>query len=172
MRFLAPLLAASLAFSQAAWAVSDCVQPQDRAAFEVEGLKSQLMVAALACKEQPQYNAFMGRYRPNIASQEAGLNGYFKRVYGRKYEKSYDDYISNLANVQEEDGLKAGNQFCFIISDMFDEVMSLHDASELDAFANSQAIMQPTSFESCAISTKPVAKSRVRTSHHRKTKHS
>ena len=147
-----------------------CTQPSDHVAFDIEGLKSQLMVTALVCKQQDQYNAFMTRYRPDVAQQEKILSGYFKRVNGRAGQKAYDDYISNLANVQEQDGLKAGTAFCDNLPVMFDEVMSLHNSDELDDFANSQAIVQPVAFEACTSVVAPQAT--VRRVKHTKTKHS
>ena len=137
-----------------------CAFASDRTAFDIEGLKSQLMVTALACKQQDKYNEFMIRYKPDVAREEAALGGYFKRAYGRQYQKAYDDYISNLANVQEQDGLKAGTSFCENLTDLFDEVMSLHDSSELHDFANSKAIVQPVDFRTCSASPIPVTTSR------------
>jgi hypothetical protein len=126
-----------------------CEYPDDQRAFDIEGLKSQLMVTALVCKQQDKYNAFMSRYQPDVAQEERALNAYFKRSYGKSYQKAYDEYITNLADIQEQDGLKAGNAFCDNLPAMFDEVMSLHDSSELHDFANSKAIAQPVTFESC-----------------------
>jgi hypothetical protein len=132
-----------------AQAAPACEFPSDRTAFDIEGLKSELMVTALACKQQDRYNEFMTRYQPTVAAEEHNLNAYFKRSYGRSAQKAYDDYISNLANIQEQDGLKAGTAFCDNLATMFSEVMSLHDSSELHDFANSKTIAQPVTFEMC-----------------------
>jgi hypothetical protein len=127
-----------------------CQFDTDRSALEIEGLKSQLMVTALACKEQDKYNAFMSRYQPEVARAEQNLSAYFKRSYGRQATTQYDAYITNLADVQEQDGLKAGTSFCSNLPAMFDEVMSLHDSSELPAYTNAKVIAQPITFNSCA----------------------
>jgi hypothetical protein len=126
-----------------------CEFPADRAAFDIEGLKSQLMVTALACKQQDRYNAFMSRFQPTVAAEEHELTAYFKRSYGRQAQKAYDDYISNLANIQSEDSLKSGTAFCDNIAVMFDEVQALHDSTELHDFANAKTIAQPVTFEMC-----------------------
>jgi hypothetical protein len=144
-----------------------CEFPTERTAFDIEGLKSQLMVTALACQQQSKYNAFMTRYQPDVAREERNLNAYFKRSYGRQAQKAYDDYISNLANVQEQDGLKAGQAFCDNLPAMFSEVMSLHDSTELHDFANSKMIAQPVSFETCTAPPPPEPKVRKRS----KSKH-
>ncbi len=146
-----------------------CEFPADRTAFDIEGLKSELMVTALACQQQDKYNAFMTRYQPTVAEQEHALNGYFKRSYGRNAQKAYDDYISNLANVQEQDGLKAGTAFCENLATMFNEVMSLHDSSELHDFVNSKTIAQPVTFETCTAAPPPEPKARHKTTHGKRT---
>lgn len=128
-----------------------CAFAADRAAFDIEGLKSQLMVTALACKQQDKYNAFMSRYQPDVARVEQGLASYFKRSYGKQSQKAYDEYITNLADVQEQDGLKAGTALCDNLPAMFDEVLSLHDSSELHDYANSKVIAQPIAFQTCAV---------------------
>jgi hypothetical protein len=126
-----------------------CEFSSDRTAFDIEGLKSELMVTALKCDQRDQFNAFMTRFRPTIAAEERDLNAYFKRSYGRAAQKAYDSYITNLGNIQEQDGLKAGTAFCENLPTMFSEVMSLRDDSELHAYANSKTIAQPVTFETC-----------------------
>lgn len=174
-RFAAAVLTASLVVApavaktiKASKVVESCTSPADRTAFDTEGLKSELMVTALACKEQDKYNSFMRTYQPAVASTEHDLNAYFKRVYGRQYQKAYDDYISNLANVQEQEGLKTGTAFCQIFQNMFDEVMSLHDGTELAAYAHSQAIVQPIAFTTCSdVPVKTLSKPRHKSSKHK-----
>jgi len=144
-----------------------CEFPADRTAFDIEGLKSELMVTALACHQQEQYNAFMSRFQPTVAEEEHALNAYFKRSYGHSAQKAYDDYISNLANIQEQDGLKAGTAFCDNLANMFAEVMALHDPSELHDYANSKTIAQPVTFETCAAPPPASARSH----RHGKAKH-
>ncbi len=141
-----------------------CEFPADRTAFDIEGLKSQLMVTALACKQQDKYNAFMTRYQPDVAREERNLASYFRRSYGKQSQKAYDEYITNLADVQEQDGLKGGTALCSNLPAMFDEVMSLHDSSELHDFTNSKMIAQPITFETCT-GTPPASSTAHRSKH-------
>lgn len=128
-----------------------CLYDSDRAAFDIEGLKSQLMVTAETCKGQAQdnYSAFIVHYRPAIASAEGVLHAYFNRAYGKAGSKQYDEYMTQLADNQEDVGLKAGTAYCDNLNAMFDEVMSLHDSSELHDYSNSKMLYQPVSFETC-----------------------
>lgn len=142
-----------------------CARTAEREAFDTEGLKSELMVTALACKEQDKYNGFMHAYLPAVAASEKDLNAYFKRVYGRQSQKEYDNYISNLANVQSEGSLHSGTAFCSEYDEMFDEVMSLHDSTELADYAHSQAILQPVALNTCTDKPAPVVAHKRRAAH-------
>jgi len=150
MRLTASLLAICLATGPALAVPNTCTKDADRAAFDTVALKSELMVTALVCKQQDQYNAFMHTYQPSVAGEEKDLAAYFKRAYGRQYQKAYDDYISNLANAQSDEGLKMGTAFCETYTEMFNEVQSLHSGTELADYAHSKALVQPVSFQTCA----------------------
>jgi hypothetical protein len=130
--------------------VETCTNPTDRTAFDTEGLKSELMVVAETCNMKDRYNSFIMTYQPSLVAQEKVLTGYFRHSYGRTSDKAHDDYITNLANVQSQEGLKSGTAFCEIYQNMFDEVMSLHDGSELADYAHSKAIVQPLAFTMCS----------------------
>ncbi len=145
---LTGLVTAGLLFSQIA-AAEPCVRPADRAAFDMEGLKSELMVTALSCNAQDKYNAFVTRYRSELGTQEKALGAYFSRSYGRGSQKAHDDYITNLANVQSGDGLKAGTLFCARNVAMFDEVQALKGGAEVPDYVAGKDITQPMALTTC-----------------------
>lgn len=153
-RFVFSGLIAVSMFSNSVFAASaTCSNSPSHEAFNIEGLKSELMVTALSCHAQDQYNAFMGQFRPIISTQESKLKNYFRSNYGRRSQKAaqkaYDDYITQLANVQSSQGLKAGTIFCLQRMDMFNELKPLKTASELSQYAEAKDIIQPTSYEIC-----------------------
>ena len=141
-------VAAGLLSSQFAMA-EPCVRPADRAAFDMEGLKSELMVTALSCNVQDKYNAFVTHYRGELGTQEKALNAYFTRAYGRGSQKAHDDYITNLANVQSGDGLKAGTLFCARNVPMFEELQALKSNAEVPQYVAGKDITQPVALSSC-----------------------
>lgn len=154
MRLLtSAVLSACLLAAPLASAATECAGPNDRHAFDVAGLKSELMVMALSCGEQSKYNQFINRYRTDLAAQEVALTGYFKHAYGRSAQKAHDDYITQLANVQSDNGLKLGVVFCQQNAGMFEEVEALHGGSELPDYAHGQDIVQPVDFTTCADTT-------------------
>ena len=133
-----------------ALAANQCGISAAREAFDVQGLKSELMVTALSCNVQDRYNAFVAKFRPDLNAEEGRLNGYFRTTYGRGAQNAHDDYITQLANVQSERGLKAGTAFCQQRVSMFDEVSVLNSASDLGGYAEAKDIVQPASYETCA----------------------
>ena len=149
------LLAAALMGSQFATAAEQCTHPADRTAFDMQGLKSELMVTALSCGVQPRYNAFINRFHADLGVQEKALNTYFARSYGKSGQKAHDDYVTQLANVQSSDGLKAGTAFCARNVGMFDEVQALHGASEMSSYVAGKDIIQPVSLEDCGGTAEP-----------------
>ncbi len=147
-----------------------CVFDEDRAAFDIEGLKSQLMVTAVQCgpEAHDKYGAFMNRYLPQVAAAEGVLHHYFDRSYGKAGSKQYDEYMTQLADNQEQVGLKAGTAYCQNLALMYDEVLSLHDGSELHEYSNAKLLYQPASFDTCSGAPPAAVKSKVR---HSKSKH-
>ena len=160
MRILSGLLAAALLTGPAA-AAQNCARPADKTAFDVAGLKSQLMVTAITCEATERYNAFIARYRPNLLAQEKVVNAYFNRSFGRRGQAEHDDYITSLANSQSENGLKAGTGFCTQNLGMFDEVMALHNGGELPDYATTKNPNQPITLVACTTPERP-ARSAVR----------
>jgi hypothetical protein len=146
---LSTLVSIGLLASQAA-AAQGCAWPPERSAFDVAGLKSQLMVTAISCKMEERYNAFVMRFRPDLVKQERTLNAYFDRSFGRRATAEHDDYITSLANSQSQTGIRAGTLFCQQNAGLFDEVMALKNGGELPMLAASKTLSQPMALVECA----------------------
>ena len=150
MRAVTALLVAGLiAGPTLAEAKDQCARPVEKSAFDVAGLKSQLMVTAISCKVEEKYNAFILRFRPDLVAQEKSLASYFARSYGRRAQQERDDYITSLANTQSQNGIKAGSFFCRDNVGLFDEVMKLPTGKELPTYASSKTLVQPIVLVSC-----------------------
>ena len=159
MRLLvSSLFAAGLLASQSASA-GQCASPQEKLAFDVVGLKSQLMVTALTCDARNQYNTFVTRFRRSLLSGEHALNVYFGRHGGTR---AHDDYITLLANVQSEAGLHLGTTYCANKAAMFDEVLALQSPKALPAFAAVQDVAQPMMVPVCAVAERRVVRHHFR----------
>lgn len=134
-------------------------------AFNIEGLKSELMVTALSCKTQSRYNEFIEHFRPALNTAEKRIETFFSSTYGRQGAKKRDDYVTQLADVQSLGGLKSGTVFCDQRVPMFDEINALDTAEDLAHYSEAKDITQPASYESCT-APRPVTRSHRTASHH------
>lgn len=142
-----------------ALAASDpCMKPVEKTAFDLAGLKSELMVTAIACQAEDQYNSFVARFRSDLQGGEKVLNSYFYRTAGRRAQQAHDDYITSLANAQSQDGLKQGDQFCGKHMPMFADVLALKGSKDLTAYAANQGIVQSIDVAECPPPPAPPAK--------------
>jgi hypothetical protein len=154
-RRLAPLAACLLlAPFDGAFAAS-CGESSAHEAFDVQGLKSELMVTALSCNAKDQYDSFIGKFRPNLLAEEERLNGYFRTTYGKNAQREHDNYITELANVQSKGGLRAGTIFCQQRMAMFDEVGVLESSADLARYAEAKDIVQPASYAAPEAPSRP-----------------
>ena len=138
LRLRAPgamLLAASLLLTSPAFSATRCGTEQDQAVFEVEALKTELMVVATTCRLEERYNAFIQRYQPELAANGRAFGQFFVRTKGRTGQRATDAYITNLANARSTEAQALGSDFCPRNAGLFNEVMALPSAAELPAYA-------------------------------------
>lgn len=108
---------------------------ENQQAFNVVGLKSALMVAALSCNEQPQYDAFMGSFQPHVYAAQQEIDSYFHKASGPySGQKMEDTFITNLANNQSVAGIAQGTQYCLNSQAEFKAVLALTTDQQLDHF--------------------------------------
>jgi hypothetical protein len=149
-RLLPAVLAAiAIALPQGA-AAGRCVAPGDEAAFAVQALKSGMMLAAVGCGAQARYNAAVRRFRPDIAAQERRVMAWFGAAYGGSGRSHYDDYISELANVQSLAAVRElGAGFCAEAVGIFPEIMKLRRGADLPGLAARKGYAQPAEPQRC-----------------------
>ena len=136
-----PVIAAACCLGlSAAHAQPPCTE---QPVFDLEALKSEMMVLATDCHADAQYNAFMERFHPELLANEHALDAYFRRLYGRRGQTEHDSFITNLANAQSEVGLRQGTDFCQRNAMLFQEALTVN-TNELPAFAAGQALLPPT----------------------------
>jgi len=134
-----------------------CGRPAEKAAFAIAALKTQLVVAAISCNQQDQYNAVIKRFRPPIVASEKTLAGFFSRAYGRQAQSQQDDYSTTEINQISQVGLRKGTGLCVAVVPMFDEVMALKNGDELTQYALAKNFEQSLTVPDCD-STPAVAK--------------
>jgi hypothetical protein len=113
---------------------------QIQQAFNVVGLKSALMVAALSCNEQDQYDDFMNSFHPHILAAQHTMDAYFRKASGPySGQKMEDAFVTLLANNQSDQGIAEGSDFCLNNAAEFNAVLTLKTPTDLDRFVTDQA---------------------------------
>lgn len=152
------LAAASLLLASAAPAWARCASEAEQSVFEVEALKSELMVVGITCQQEDKYNAFMQRYQPKMVENYRAFEQHFARTRGRAGKGATDAYVTNLAQTRGFEAQKLGSDFCPRNGGLFDEVMALPGAEVLPAYAAGKDLI-PESLGSCAAA--PAASTRT-----------
>ena len=145
------LLLGGLAAVVAAPAIAEtCVQAPERTAFNVRALQSQLMVAALACGKDGEYNAFVRKFQRDLAASYNGIQGHYRRAGGRSAQNQLDGYITQLANAQSQDGIRAGSHYCPLVTPLFQQALARQNAADLADLAEERNVLNPLAAPTCA----------------------
>ena len=150
MRRLMMSLLLATSYGNAAMA-SGCMRATEQQAFNVIGLKSSLMVAALSCSQRDQYDTFMTEFQPHILAEQHVMDGYFRRTGGHYGQAREDDYVTLLANSQSEAGITQGAVTCKNDTQIFQQVLALKTITDLDQFATANPTAQPISITICPL---------------------
>lgn len=130
MSFRGTILALSMATLFTAPAVADPVSARATAAERVDEaiafrrLQSELMVAALACRDarhKAHYNTFVTRFRPMLAENARVLKSHFRRLHGPMAQKRLDSFITGMANEASLASMGDAN-FCVNALDRFEAI--------------------------------------------------
>lgn len=128
---------------QPALAQRQCSSAAERATFEVQALRTELMVLAVGCNEDNRYNAFMRRFQGDLQANEREVQAYFKRKFGRSAQTEQDRFVTDMANARSRLGTDLGTDFCPRNSQIFTEVMALRSSAELHEFAAAKDLLPP-----------------------------
>jgi len=162
IRLLAPPLAALLAALPAA-AQTRCATAEERIAFEIRALRTELMVAWLSCRALPgrdflpQINGFLQRHRADLQRHDVAFAGHFQRIYGPQQGRvALDRYMTSLANDYSRQSMGDAN-FCDEQVQLF-QVVEAIDPRDLTSFAGERARVhsQLVSPAACASPPGPV----------------
>jgi hypothetical protein len=133
-----------------------CLKMNEGTAINMAGLKSQLMVTALSCDTRDRYNSFVLAFRPTLQAQDTALTAYFSHHYRKGAQARHDAYITQLANVQSEAGIKQGTLFCQQNVGLFNQVLEFKTSAQLQDFANNAPLIQPYNIQICGYRRHPV----------------
>ncbi len=143
-----PMIAVGLMLllSAPAYAANECLAPDEKAAFNARVLQTELMEAALSCEEhKSRYNAFVKKYKKQLAEQSAAFRNYFKKKYGSLADSKLNHFVTKLAN--DVSGLNITKQnrgFCRYTGSKFDKLerVSPEDFAKFSSGENSEVIYE------------------------------
>jgi hypothetical protein len=129
-----------------------CVQSSERTAFQVRALQSQLMVAALACGRDNDYNSFVRKFQGDLAASYRDIQGHFRRTAGGRHQGALDSFITQLANDQSQDGIRAGSHFCPLVAPLFSLALAQSNVESLAELAVERNVLNPLAAPTCPAS--------------------
>jgi hypothetical protein len=147
-RFVSAVAALTMLSAQPVLAERQCSSVIDQSAFEVQALRSELMVLATGCHDDEQYNAFIHRYQGDLQTNERTIISYFQHRYGKAGQTEHDRFVTDLANAISHQGSNLGGDFCPRNGLIFNEVLALQSSTELTDFAAGKDLV-PSSVPIC-----------------------
>jgi hypothetical protein len=147
-RLLSAVTALTVLSAQPVLAERQCASLADQTAFEVQALRSELMVLATGCHDDDRSNAFIRRYQPDLQANERLINSYFQHRYGRAGQTEHDRFVTELANAMSRQGSDLGGDFCPRNGMIFNEVLALRSSGELQDYAAGKNLV-PATIEIC-----------------------
>src|SRR5580698_9184125 len=148
-RVVSAVVALTMLSAQPVLAQQQCTSMADQSAFEVQALRSELMVLATGCHDDDRYNAFIRRYQSDLQGNERAINAYFQHRYGRSAQVEHDRFVTDLANAISRQGSDLGGDFCPRNGLIFNEVLALESVAQLADFAAGKNLI-PASVDVCA----------------------
>lgn len=127
-----------------------CVQPAEKTAFDIRALQSQLMVAALSCGQQDDYNTFVRKFQSDLGTAFRNVAGHFRRTAGAQHQRQLDQYITNLANGQSQLSIARGSFFCREQAPLFQQAIAASTPAELAQISVTREVHQALTTPMCA----------------------
>lgn len=160
--------AAALAMIPGMVSAQSCMPPAEKASFDVRALQSQLMVVAITCEMQDDYNRFVTKFQPQLATAYRGVQGHFRRTGGRNGQRDLDQYITGLANGQSQVGIAQGQYFCGNQRAVFQQALAANSANDLAQITVQREI--PNIINTAPCGTTPVRTANARATNARATR--
>ena len=152
-RVLWSLAAIAAAAIPAASAWAACYSPAEATAVHVRMLQSELMVAALACRESnpelgmiDKYNRFVQLHSDGLVSHSRVLQSHFQTRYGAQHRRQMDTFVTALANDASKRSMT--EKFCDRAAGLFGEISAL-ERRDLGRFSTARAAANGSPVATC-----------------------
>jgi hypothetical protein len=153
--FLSTVAAVSMVLTPLqAVSAAACYTPAEATAVHVRMLQSELMVAALACRDSnPElgliggYNEFMHKFSDRLVNHSRALQAHFQKNYGAQGRSRLDAFITSLANTASKQSMTSPG-YCNEAAGVFHDVATL-DRRDLERFSATRAVATGTPVGLC-----------------------
>ncbi|MDB2414233.1 hypothetical protein N9W34_00500 [Rickettsiales bacterium] len=127
-----------------------CAMQEESQALDFRALQSNMMVAALSCDQQKNYNRFMIKYKNNLITGSEDIKSYFKRKYGFSYERELNRFVTDLANKATQFSMnKNSDTYCQQVSAMFKDLIDMEE-NMLGGYIEKQHLASLHGVNSCS----------------------
>ncbi len=126
-----------------------CVGAGESQSFNIIGLKSTLMVDALSCGMNQNYDSFMVKFQPQILQAQHQMDDYFVRAGGLAGQSLEDGFTTQLANSESDAAAAQGAGFCGQAAKQFAAVAGLGGSIDLVGYAVKLSLANPPTAAQC-----------------------
>ncbi len=120
-------------------AQASCATQAEAKAINLRALKSSLMVAALSCGQQSEYNAFIRKNQAMFSSDGQVVKGYFSRNYGSGGEYQLNRFVTKMANDASNSSMGQDSEsYCAAMKETFGKLVSMDRSHVMDHAAGAQ----------------------------------
>lgn len=133
-------------------AAGQCPTQTALQAAQVRVLQTELMVAALQCRNDPafdhsaKYNAFISQFSSSLSQHGKALQDHFRKAFGGDHQRQLDRYVTRLANDAGQRGTTTG--YCQTMAPLFERVLTLKK-SDLGSFSSELPLGQAVLRDKC-----------------------
>ena len=128
-------------------ALSACITPREREAYEVYALRTQVLVGAQSCRMTDRFNVFASKFTRELTAEGRELRAYYQKTYGKGGDARLDDFVTQLANTSFVDGSGGGN-LCGATTALFNDVMAV-EVGQLAVFSHTHHALSLPAMEVC-----------------------
>ncbi|HEX3497682.1 MAG TPA: hypothetical protein VHT04_00010 [Stellaceae bacterium] len=105
-------------------ALSACITPRERQAYEVYALRTEVLVGAQSCRMTDRFNVFATKFTRELTTEGRALRAHYLKTYGKGGDKALDDFVTRMANNSFVEGSGGGN-LCAATTAIFEDVEAL-----------------------------------------------
>jgi hypothetical protein len=133
-------------------ALSACISPRERQAYEVYALRTDVLVGAQSCRMTDRFNVFVTKFTRELTAEGRELRAYYQKTYGKGGDSHLDDFVTQLANTSFVEGSGGGN-LCATTTALFDDVMAV-PVGQLAVFSRTRHARALPVMDVCAVKKK------------------